>query len=288
MRYLSANTYYRNMFGHKMYRISLSLPVTCPNRDGRVGTGGCIFCSEGGSGEFADPFDDIERAISRIRGKAGNDAGYIAFFQSHTNTYCDPGYLHDRLVQATGHPGVEAAAVATRPDCLPDEMISMLADFNKTYPVFVEMGLQTASDETARLINRCYTTDVFIDAVQRLKACNIRVTAHVIYGLPGETADDMMNTVKLVSDLGVDSIKMTCLYVLRGTVLEQMYNNKEFEVLGMEEYFDIVDKALDIIPSGMCVMRLTGDGPKKILIAPEWTKDKRAVINYINRRFGDG
>jgi len=293
MRYLSANTYFRNRFGRKMYKASVSLDVTCPNRDGSKGTGGCIFCSAGGSGEFAAPHnksvnDQIDEAISRVSAKVGDDAGYIAYFQSFTNTYCSPGYLKDALESAARHPKVFAVALGTRPDCLSDDMVAMLAGFNEQMPLFVELGLQTSNDETAKKINRCYETSEFYDAVRRLRDKKIEVIAHVIFGLPGETKEDMMNSVRAVAGSGCSGIKFTCLYVLEGTVLADMYANHEFEVLGMEEYFDIVDSALDLLPEGMAVHRLTGDGPKRILIAPEWTKNKREVINYINRRFGNG
>ncbi len=291
MRYLSANDYYRKKFGKKMYRVAVSIDVTCPNRDGSKGSGGCIFCSAGGSGEFASDVslsvsDQIDAAISKVRRKAGADAGYIAYLQSFTNTYCSVEYLDGVLDSISSHPAAEAVIIGTRPDCLPDEMVSMISDYNRRFPVYVELGLQTSNDDTARLINRCCDTYVFGDAVKRLRSEGINVTGHVIFGLPGESFSDMMDSVRYIVDSGFDGIKFTCLYVLKGTKLYDMFLNKEFEVLGMEEYFDIVDKALDIIPEGMVVYRLTGDGPKSILAAPMWTANKRAVINYINRRFG--
>ena len=286
MGYLSANRYYKQRFGKKMYKASISLDVTCPNRDGTKGVGGCIFCSAGGSGEHAS--SSLDGAISAVAGKAGDDAGFIAYFQSFTSTYCDVNFLREEIQKAIAHPRVEAVAIGTRPDCLPDDMAAMLSDINKKVPVYIELGLQTASDDTAALINRCYKTAEFYDAVKRLRSEGIEVCAHVIFGLPGESIDDMMDTVKVVVSSGCTGIKFTCLYVLRGTRLEEMYENKEFEVLQMEEYFDIVDRALGILPEDMTVFRLTGDGPKSLLIAPEWTKNKRAVINYINRRFGNG
>ena len=293
MKYKSANEHYKERFGRKMYKASISLDVTCPNRDGSKGTGGCIFCSAGGSGEFSSDVhlsvsEQIDQAISKVSKKAGTDAGYIAYFQSFTNTYCEVSYLEKAILEAMDHPGVFAIAIGTRPDCLPDDMITMLNEVSEKMPLYVELGLQTASDRTAKLINRCYETEEFSLAVKKLKGAGINVIAHVIFGLPHETINDMMDTVRLVVDSGCDGIKFTCLYVLKGTALEKMYENKEFETLTIEEYFDIVEKALDIIPDDMTVHRLTGDGPKKILIAPEWTKNKRQVINYINRRFGNG
>ena len=286
MRYKSADQYYRGRFGKKIYRISLDIGTTCPNRDGSRGEGGCIFCSAGGSGEFALSHDDIDNAIMRVSRKAGEGAGYLAYFQSHTGTYCEVSYLKKCIDDVMAHPKIEGVIIATRPDCLPDEMIELLAAYNKEFPVFVELGLQTASDVTAEKINRCYKTEEFVSAAARLHEHKIHVTAHVIIGLPGERGDDMMDTVRLVVDTGCEGIKFTTLYVLRGTVLEKMYERGEFEVLGMEEYFDIIDRALDLIPGDMTVFRLTGDGPKNLMIAPLWTNNKRQVINYINRRFG--
>ena len=293
MRYKSANEHYKERFGRKMYKASVSLAVTCPNRDGSKGTGGCIFCSEGGSGEFSPDAsvpvsEQIDLAISKVSSKAGPDAGYIAYFQSFTNTFCEVEYLRKAIEEAISHPRILAVAIGTRPDCLPDDMVAMLREMAKDIPVYIEMGLQTSSDRTALIINRCYKTEEFADAVSRLKKAGINVIAHVIFGLPGESVEDMMDTVRYVVDSGCDGIKFTCLYVLRNTVLEKMYLNKEFETLTMEEYFDIIEQALKIIPDDMTVHRLTGDGPKKLLIAPEWTKNKRNVINYINRRFGNG
>jgi len=276
-----------------MYKASISLKVTCPNRDGKKGVGGCIFCSAGGSGEFASSSDmtvtgQIDLAVSRVSAKAGQDAGYIAYFQSFTNTYCDTGYLRSALEEAAGHPKVFAIAIGTRPDCLPSDMVDMLSEINRKIPVFIELGLQTSNDDTAVRINRCYKTEEFTEAVSRLNDRGIEVTAHIIFGLPGESEEDMMNTVRTAVESGCRGIKFTTLYVLEGTRLAEMYRDKEFEVLGMEEYFDIIDRALEIIPEDIVIHRLTGDGPKSLLIAPEWTKNKRMVINYINRRFGNG
>ena len=287
---ITANRYFREVFGHKMYKASISLDVTCPNRDGNKGTGGCIFCSEGGSGEFSasgsSVMEQIQKAVSQVRGKAGDNAGYIAYFQSFTNTYCLPGYLEKALSEASSVEGIEAVSIATRPDCLGPEILEVLSRQAKKMPLFVELGLQTASDETAEFINRCYKTSEYVEAVKALKAIGANVITHIIFGLPGETRDMMMDTVKLSVDSGSDGYKFTCLYVLENTPLEKLYRDNKVEILGMEEYFDIVEEALKILPDNAVVHRFTGDGPKKILIAPEWTKNKRAVVNYINRRFG--
>ena len=287
---ITANRYFREVFGHKMYKASISLDVTCPNRDGNKGTGGCIFCSEGGSGEFSasgsSVMEQIQKAVSQVRAKAGDNAGYIAYFQSFTNTYCLPGYLEKVLSEASSIEGIEALSIATRPDCLGPAIMEVLSRQAKKMPLFVELGLQTASDETAEFINRCYKTSEYVEAVKALKEIGANVITHIIFGLPGETRGMMMDTVKLAVDSGSDGYKFTCLYVLENTPLEKLYRDNKVEILGMEEYFDIVEEALGLLPENAVVHRLTGDGPKKILIAPEWTKNKRQVVNYINRRFG--
>ena len=287
---ITANRYFREVFGHKMYKASISLDVTCPNRDGNKGTGGCIFCSEGGSGEFSasesSVMEQIQKAVSQVRAKSGDNAGYIAYFQSFTNTYCLPGYLEKVLSEASSIEGIEALSIATRPDCLGPAIMEVLSRQAKKMPLFVELGLQTASDETAEFINRCYKTSEYVEAVKALKEIGANVITHIIFGLPGETRGMMMDTVKLAVDSGSDGYKFTCLYVLENTPLEKLYRDNKVEILGMEEYFDIVEEALGLLPENAVVHRLTGDGPKKILIAPEWTKNKRQVVNYINRRFG--
>ena len=287
---ITANRYFRKVFGHKMYKASISLNVTCPNRDGSKGTGGCIFCSEGGSGEFSasgcSVTGQIKKAIDQVKDKAGDDAGYIAYFQSFTNTYCDPGYLEKVLSEASSYEGIEAISIATRPDCLGPDILEVLSKQAAKMPLYVELGLQTASDKTADLINRCYKTSEYKDAVKALKDIGANVITHIIFGLPGETREMMMDTVKLASDSGSDGYKFTCLYVLENTPLEKLYLDNKVEILSQEEYFDIVEEALKLLPDTAVVHRFTGDGPKKILIAPEWTKNKRQVVNYINRRFG--
>lgn len=284
-----ASDYYKQRFGHKMYKASISLDVTCPNRDGSKGRGGCIFCSAGGSGEFSEAPGDvssqIDAAIARVERKAGDDAGYIAYFQSFTNTYCAPEYLDGAISQAASHERVEAVSIATRPDCLPEDILDVIRRHSAKIPVFVELGLQTVSDRTAEVINRCYETAVYRKAVTDLHAAGANVITHVIFGLPGETEEDMLDTVRYAADCGTDGIKFTCLYVLKGTPLEELWRAGKVEVLGQEEYFGIVGKALELLPEDTVVHRLTGDGPKSLLLAPMWTADKRQVVNYINWRF---
>ena len=287
---ITANKHFRDVFGHKMYKASISLNVTCPNRDGSKGIGGCIFCSEGGSGEYASKCgtvsEQIRNAIDQVRDKAGKDAGYIAYFQSFTSTYCSADYLEKALNEASACEEIEAVSVATRPDCLGPEILDVLAKQAQKKPLYVELGLQTASDETAELINRCYKTDEYVEAVKALKNIGANVITHIIFGLPGETRGMMMDTVRLSVDAGSDGYKFTCLYVLANTPMEKLWEDKNVEILEMEEYFDIVEEAIKLLPQTAVVHRFTGDGPKKILLAPEWTKNKRQVVNYINRRFG--
>ena len=288
---ITANKYFRDRFGHKMYKASIAVNVTCPNRDGSKGTGGCIFCSEGGSGEFAARGDNsvteqIKKAIGQVKDKAGKDAGYIAYFQSFTSTYCSACYLENVLSEASSCEGIEAVSVATRPDCLGPEIFEVLSRQAKKMPLFVELGLQTSSDKTAEFINRCYKTEEYTEAVKNLKAIGANVITHIIFGLPGETKDMMMDTVRTSVNAGSDGYKFTCLYVLENTLLEKFWRENKVEILEMEEYFGIVEEAVKLLPEDAVVHRFTGDGPKKILLAPEWTKNKRQVVNYINRRFG--
>ena len=287
---ITANKHFREVFGHKMYKASISLNVTCPNRDGSKGTGGCIFCSEGGSGEFASKCgtvsEQIRTAIDQVKDKAGKDAGYIAYFQSFTSTYCSAEYLEKALNDASSCEGIEAVSVATRPDCLGTEILDVLTKQAQKMPLYIELGLQTASDETAELINRCYKTEEYVEAVKTLKNIGANVITHIIFGLPGETHDMMMDTVRLGVDSGSDGYKFTCLYVLANTPMAKLWEDKKVEILEMEEYFDIVEEAIRLLPETAVVHRFTGDGPKKILLSPEWTKNKRQVVNYINRRFG--
>lgn len=228
----------------------------------------------------------IKDAIAQVRDKAGKDAGYIAYFQSFTSTYCRPEYLGTVLTEASSCEGIEAVSIATRPDCLGPEILAVLACQAKVMPLYVELGLQTASDETAVFINRCYKTAEYVEAVRSLKEIGANVITHIIFGLPGETREMMMDTVRLVVDSGSDGFKFTCLYVLSNTRLEKLWTDKKVEILEMEAYFDIVEEAVNLLPQTAVVHRFTGDGPKRILLAPEWTKNKRQVVNYINRRFG--
>ena len=290
MKYLSANNYYRQRYGKKMYKASISLATSCPNRDGTCGYEGCAFCSGEGSGEFAtkqdqDILSQIDNAIEKVSSKIDDNTGFIAYFQSFTTTYVSPKVLRLALKDAMNHPRIESIAIATRPDCLDEEVMTIISEINKQIPVSVELGLQTISDEVAADFGRGYKTSVYDEAVRLLHNEGIEVITHVIFGLPGETVDDMMATIKHCVEVGTDGFKFTCLYLLEGTRYGQRWKQGDIVPLEMEEYFDIVEKALEFIPFEIPILRVTGDGPKKILLAPMWTANKRQVVNYINRRF---
>lgn len=291
MRFNDANSYFKKTFGHKMYKVAISLPVTCPNRDGTCGIGGCAFCSDEGSGEFAASsripvIEQIDQAIGRLSSKVPSDTGYIAYFQSFSNTYCDPVLLRDALDEAARHPQVEAISVATRPDCLPESIMEVLRSCAERLPLFVELGLQTSSDTTAEWFGRGYKTEVYLKAVKALNAIGVNVITHIIFGLKGEDKEQMLDSVRTACEAGTDGIKFTCLYILRGTRVEKEWREGLIVPLEMVEYFDIVEEALALLPPDVVVHRLTGDGPKRLLLDPMWTADKRKVINYINGRFG--
>ena len=289
---ITADRYYKERFGRKMYKAAISLDVTCPNRDGTLGTSGCAFCSAGGSGEFSAPREltvtrQIDEAVERLKNKVPAGTGYIAYFQSFTNTYCEPSYLRRALEEASSHPKVAAVSVATRPDCLPDDIMDVLAGISQKIPLFVELGLQTADDEVAASFGRGYKTEVYDRAAKALNDIGINIITHIIFGLPGETPDMMIRSVEHAVNAGTDGLKFTCLYILKGTAYGKLFEEGKIAALDMEEYFDIVERAIDVVPTDVVIHRLTGDGPKTLLLAPLWTSDKRQVINYINRRFKD-
>lgn len=289
-RYYAFNKYAREKFGCKTYKIALSGGMTCPNRDGTLGTRGCIFCSEGGSGDFAenlapDTDTQIKNAIARVSKKAGERAKFIAYYQSYTNTYAPTERLKDLFLPVVLRNEIVALSVGTRPDCLPDDVISLLKNLNEIKPVFVELGLQTIHDSTAKYIRRGYALPVFDNAVKRLKAANLNVVVHLILGLPGESRSDMLESVDYVGKCGADGIKLQLLHVLRGTDLCSDYEKGHFRTLGMDEYIAIVGDAINILPENMVIHRLTGDAPKKLLVAPLWSADKKAVLAAIYRAF---
>ncbi len=282
----------KERFGEKVYRIPLSSGCTCPNRDGTLGTGGCGFCSEQGSGEFSFPrvpiAEQIEKGKELISDKT--DAGlFVGYFQSYTNTYGDQEHLKRLFSETAGRPDICAVSIATRPDCLEDEMIGFLAELSEKKPVWVELGLQTANDETARKFNRCYDLSAFDDAYSRLKSAGLEVIAHIILGLPGETEEDMLKTAEYLADLRpvLDGIKIHMLQILEGTVMGEQFRKERFHVLSMEEYTALVIKVLKILSEETVVHRFTGDGPRRTLIEPKWCLQKKKVLNYMNREIAN-
>lgn len=287
MQYYSLNKYLRDTFGDKVYKLSLNAGFTCPNRDGKLGTKGCIFCSAGGSGDFAESSSlsitqQIERGKERVAKKI-KSGKYIAYFQAYTNTYAPVEILKSKYMEAVNHKDIVALSVATRPDCLGDDVLKLLDEINKIKPVFVELGLQTIHERTARYIRRGYTLDVYDKAVSDLKKIGVNTVVHLILGLPGETKQDMLDSVKYVCESGIDGIKLQLLHVLKNTDLEKDYAQGKFKTLEMDEYLDILKSCVDIIPDNIVIHRLTGDGAKKDLILPLWSADKKKVLNAINK-----
>lgn len=288
--YHSLDFHLKETFGKKVYKLALDGGMTCPNRDGTLGKGGCIFCSEGGSGDFAasrrpSVREQIEDAKEKLAKKLGDrDVSYIAYFQSYTNTYAPLSYLEELFSSALDCPEVAALSIATRPDCLPEDVLGLLTRLNRRKPVWVELGLQTIHPETARFIRRGYPLETFSDAFRRLKAAGIPVIVHVILGLPGETREMMLETVKFLGDLGIDGIKLQLLHVLSGTDLGELYLREPFPVMALEEYLDLVIDCIALLPPEVVIHRITGDGPKRLLIAPLWSANKRLVLNSLTRR----
>ena len=279
--------YLREKYGCKVYKIALNGGFTCPNRDGKLDTRGCIFCSEGGSGEFAeDPHKTITQQLEdgKKRVEAKNKGGkYIAYFQAYTGTYAPVSKLREIFYEAINHPDIVVLSIATRPDCLPDDVLELLAELNRIKPVWVELGLQTIHEKSVEYIRRGYETKIYDEAVQKLHSIGVSVITHVILGLPGETARDMLETVRYVCDSGSDGIKLQLLHVLKGTDLEKDYLEGKFDTLSEDEYMDILKRCIAIIPENVVIHRLTGDGPKRLLVAPLWSADKKHVINRIRK-----
>ena len=284
----------RERFGTKVYKLSLSSGCTCPNRDGTIGTGGCTFCSEGGSGEFAAPFlpvdEQIRLARARVDGKFPakipvSERKYIAYFQSFTNTYGEPERLRALYEETIRRPEIAALSIGTRPDCLPADILQMLGELSRIKPVWVELGLQTIHERTAEAVHRGYSLPVFEDAVKKLKAIGAEVIVHMILGLPGESREDMLETVRFLSgmDPRPDGIKLQQLQILRGTQLAEQYRRTPFPVMDLEEYCALIRDCLEILPDDIVIHRLTGDGPKKLLIAPQWSADKKRVLNTMRK-----
>lgn len=280
------NDYCREKFGKKLYKLSLDGGFTCPNRDGTKGTGGCIFCSASGSGDFAESGNDIsvqlENAKKRVSSK-NKDGGYIAYFQSFTSTYAPTERLRRIFTDAVMHPEVDVLSVATRPDCLPDETVRLLGELNKIKPVWVELGLQTSKKESISYIGRCYENEEYKDAVKRLHGVGIYVITHIILGLPFETAEDMKNTLLFALDSKTDGVKLQLLHVPADSRLISEYEKGAFQTLSKAQYLEILMSLIPLIPDEVAVHRLTGDGNKKTLVSPLWSADKKAVLNSVSR-----
>ena len=287
MEYLSFNKYLKDKFGQKVYKISLDGGFTCPNRDGKTGTRGCIFCSKGGSGDFAESremsiTEQIESGKKKVEKKI-KSGKYIAYFQAFTNTYAPVEILRQKYEEAINHPDIVALSIATRPDCLGDDVLRLLDEMNKIKPVFVELGLQTIHQKSAKYIRRGYDLSVYDKAVRDLNKIGVNVVVHVILGLPNESENDMLETVKYVCESGANGIKLQLLHVIDGTDLAKYYEKGLFKTLEFDEYVNLIVKCVKIIPKDIVIHRLTGDGAKKDLIAPLWSADKKRVLNAINK-----
>lgn len=293
-RYYSLDNYLKETYGKKIYKLSLNGGMTCPNRDGKIDTRGCIFCSRGGSGDFStSPMlpirSQIEEAKKLVMHKLPKEIStssttitngqYIAYFQAFTNTYGDIGNLRTIFMEAITNPDIAILSIATRPDCLGDDVLTLLNELNQIKPVWIELGLQTSKEETATFIRRGYPMPVFLDGINKLAKLNLTIIVHVILGLPGEDKKDMLNTITFLSDLPINGIKLQLLHVLKDTDLSEL----NFPVLSMEEYINIIIEILEILPQNIVIHRITGDGPKELLIAPLWSGNKKIVLNRINQ-----
>ena len=302
-RYYSLNEYCKQTFGDKVYRLSLNAGCTCPNRDGSLSYGGCSFCSEGGSGDFAADYNvsivaQIEEAKTRIQQKTDCNK-FIAYFQAYTNTYAPISHLKRVFTEALDQPEIVGLSIGTRSDCLSKEVLALLEELmdsnwncfdnsgamiSKKKPIWIELGLQTIHSSTHARLNTHTTIETFDTAVAQLHARNIPVIAHVILGLPGETQDMMLETVKHITSSSISGIKLQLLHILKGTTLGLEYEKQAFPLFELEEYCDFVIDCLEILPPDMVVHRLTGDGPRKLLIAPLWSTDKKRVLNTMQKR----
>lgn len=277
----------KERFGEKIYKVALDAGMTCPNRDGTLGSRGCIFCSAGGSGDFAGSRQDsitqqIEKQAASIRQKRGV-AKFIAYFQAYTNTYAPVDYLRKIYTEAISHPDIVAISIGTRPDCLGEDILQLLDELNQKKPVWVELGLQTIHETTARYIRRGYPLSCFEHAVSELRKRNLDVIVHTILGLPGESKNDILSTIEYLNHGDIQGIKLQLLHVLKGTDLAEDYLAGKFQVYSMEEYLELVIDCLEHLNPEIVIHRLTGDGPKDLLIAPLWSSAKRTVLNTLHR-----
>ena len=286
--YRTLNQHYQETFGCKVYKLAIDAGFSCPNRDGTIEYGGCIFCSGEGSGEFAEKgcsvTAQLQQAKRRVSGKI-KDGKYIAYFQAFTNTYAPVEHLRKLYEEAIGQEDVAGLAIGTRPDCLNDEVVALLAQINEIKPVSVELGLQTVHLKSIQYIRRGYDNDVYFDAVRRLNEAGIEVVTHIILGLPGETPEMAVQTTKAAVAAGTDGVKFHLLHVLQGTDLAKDYAAGKFECLTLEEYGSWLKQCIAALPAHITVHRITGDGAKRDLIAPLWSADKKRVLNYLNSLF---
>ena len=284
--YYSFDYMLKERFSEKIYKTALNGGMTCPNRDGTLGTRGCIFCSQGGSGDFAgDRRDSITLQIDKQAAKLSQKrkaSAFIAYFQAYTNTYAPAEYLKKIYTEAIRHPLVAAVSIGTRPDCLGPEVLDLLEELNRIKPVWVELGLQTIHEQTAEYIRRGYPLSCFEDAVKALHQRNLEVIVHTILGLPGESRKDILETMEYLNRQKIQGIKLQLLHVLKGTDLAQDYLDGKFSVYSMEEYLDTVIDCLEHLSPDIVIHRLTGDGPKDLLIAPLWSSKKRNVLNALH------
>lgn len=287
-RYYSLDRYLKQTFGEKIYKISLDGGFTCPNRDGTLGTRGCIFCSEGGSGDFASASslsvtEQIEDGIRLVEGKS-KARKFIAYFQAFTNTYAPAEKLNQIYREALSHEKIIGLSIGTRPDCLPPDVLNLLAELNKIKPVFVELGLQTIHEDTAQRIRRGYPLSCFDQAVDKLHEKGINIVVHLILGLPGESEEKMLESVRYLNSLPVDGVKLSLLHVLNKTDLGTLYEKNPFPIYELDDYVSLVIRCIEELREDIVIHRLTGDGPRDLLIAPRWTLQKRKVLNEITRR----
>lgn len=287
-RYHSLNYFLREKFGEKVFKISLDAGFSCPNRDGTISSGGCIFCSERGSGDFAGnrqfsitkQFEDIKKIMS----KKWKEGKYIAYFQAYTNTYGNIEVLKEKYEEAIKQEGVVALAIATRPDCLSDEVIELLSELNKRVYIWIELGLQTVSDKTAKIINRGYDIAAFENSIRKLRAASIDVVVHVILGLPEEDKNDMLNTIDYLAHSNIQGIKFHLLHLMKDTPLVRYYELGKLIFLEQEEYVDLICEAIALLPQDIVIHRMTGDAPRELLIGPMWSLKKWEILNAINQK----
>jgi radical SAM protein (TIGR01212 family) len=287
-RYHNLNYFLRNKFGDKVFKISLDAGFSCPNRDGTISRGGCLFCSERGSGDFAGDrnfsiskqFEDIKEMMS----KKWRSCKYIAYFQAYTNTYASVEELRKKYDEALNQEGVVALAIATRPDCLDDDILELLEEYNKKTYLWVELGLQTSNDKTAKLINRGYRKEIFEEAIENLRTRGIEVVAHTIFGLPEETKENMLDTIRYIASKNVQGIKIHLLHLMKETPMVKLYDQGRLKFLEKDEYVDLICEAITLLPQEMVIHRLTGDAPRNLLIGPMWSLKKWEVLNAIDRK----